>query len=62
MYEALHLFALIPFPDIDPVAFAIGPLSVHWYGLAYVAGIMLGWLYARRLISDPSLWKDGQRR
>jgi phosphatidylglycerol---prolipoprotein diacylglyceryl transferase len=60
LYEALHLFALIPFPDIDPVAFAIGPLSVHWYGLAYVAGIMLGWLYARRLVSDPALWKDGQ--
>ncbi|TWF54550.1 prolipoprotein diacylglyceryl transferase [Neorhizobium alkalisoli] len=56
MYEALHLFALIPFPDIDPVAFSIGPLAVHWYGLAYVAGIMLGWFYARKLIARPSLW------
>ncbi|TKT66094.1 prolipoprotein diacylglyceryl transferase [Rhizobiaceae bacterium LC148] len=58
MYEALHLFALMPFPDIDPVAFSIGPLSVHWYGLAYVAGILLGWLYARRLAANASLWKD----
>ncbi|CAN7406294.1 prolipoprotein diacylglyceryl transferase [Neorhizobium tomejilense] len=60
MYEALHLFALMPFPNIDPVAFSIGPLAVHWYGLAYVAGILLGWFYARRLAANGSLWKDGQ--
>ncbi|RWX79397.1 prolipoprotein diacylglyceryl transferase [Neorhizobium lilium] len=50
----------MPFPDIDPVAFAIGPLAVHWYGLAYVAGILLGWLYARRLVSNGALWKNNQ--
>ncbi|AYD01659.1 prolipoprotein diacylglyceryl transferase [Neorhizobium sp. NCHU2750] len=57
MYEALHLLAILPFPQIDPVAFSIGPLSVHWYGLAYVAGIMIGWFYARKLIERPHLWK-----
>ena len=30
---------MIPFPVIDPVAFEIGPLRVHWYGLAYLAGL-----------------------
>ncbi|WP_436255451.1 prolipoprotein diacylglyceryl transferase [Neorhizobium sp. LjRoot104] len=50
----------MPFPNIDPVAFSIGPLAVHWYGLAYVAGIMLGWFYARRLAANGSLWRDGQ--
>ena len=60
MYQALHVFALLPFPDIDPVAFSIGPLAVHWYGLAYVAGIMLGWSYARRLAANGALWKGGQ--
>lgn len=60
MYEALHLFALIPFPDIDPIAFSIGPLAVHWYGLAYVAGIMLGWLYCRQLMARPTLWPNNQ--
>jgi phosphatidylglycerol:prolipoprotein diacylglycerol transferase len=60
LYEALHLFALIPFPNIDPVAFSVGPLAIHWYGLAYVAGIMLGWFYARRLAANGSLWRDGQ--
>lgn len=44
------------FPNIDPIAFSIGPVAVHWYGLAYVAGILLGWFYARRLVSRADLW------
>ncbi|MFN3827858.1 MAG: prolipoprotein diacylglyceryl transferase [Micavibrio sp.] len=31
------------FPDIDPVAFSIGPLDIRWYALAYMAGFLLGW-------------------
>ena len=54
------LLAIMPFPEIDPVAFSLGPIAVHWYGLAYVAGILLGWLYARRLVSSPALWADGK--
>ncbi len=38
----------MPFPDIDPVAFSVGPLAVRWYALAYLAGILLGW----RLLSQ----------
>ena len=30
-----------------------GPVSVRWYGLAYMAGILLGWLYGRYLVSRP---------
>ncbi|MCG5482277.1 MAG: prolipoprotein diacylglyceryl transferase [Sinorhizobium meliloti] len=51
--------AILPFPEIDPVIFTIGPLAVRWYGLAYVAGILLGWLYARRIIQNASLWRNG---
>lgn len=50
----------IPFPNIDPVAFSLGPLSVKWYGLAYMAGLLLGWLYVKRLIADGSLWRGGR--
>lgn len=39
----------IPFPEIDPIALEIGPLVVRWYGLAYVAGILIAWWYAKRL-------------
>jgi phosphatidylglycerol:prolipoprotein diacylglycerol transferase len=49
---------VIPFPVIDPVAVSFGPIKVRWYGLAYFAGILLGWLYARRLVSHERLWGD----
>ena len=48
----------IPFPDIDPVAVQIGPIAIKWYGLAYLSGLLLGWLYIRRLLSQTQLWAD----
>ena len=44
----------IPFPDIDPVAFEIGPLVVRWYALAYIAGILAGWKYCQWLNRRPA--------
>lgn len=35
--------------DIDPVAFSLGPLDVHWYGLAYLAAFAAFWLVGSRL-------------
>ena len=52
--------AALTFPNIDPVAINIGPLSIKWYGLAYMSGLILGWLYVRRLITTPHLWKDAK--
>jgi phosphatidylglycerol---prolipoprotein diacylglyceryl transferase len=46
----------IAFPVFDPVAFAIGPFVVRWYALAYIGGIVLGWVYARALIKSEKLW------
>jgi phosphatidylglycerol:prolipoprotein diacylglycerol transferase len=40
----------LAFPAIDPVALEIGPLVLRWYALAYIAGIVLGWWLARRLV------------
>lgn len=34
----------------DPIALQIGPLAIRWYALAYIAGIVLGWRIARRLV------------
>lgn len=45
---------MLQYPDIDPVAIAIGPVAVRWYGLAYLAGIGVGWwLGRRRAARDP---------
>jgi len=51
----------IPFPEIDPVAVWLGPLSVKWYGLAYMAGLLLGWLYVKRLLRQDRLWPGNKR-
>jgi phosphatidylglycerol:prolipoprotein diacylglycerol transferase len=48
----------LPFPNIDPVALQIGPIAIKWYGLAYLAGLLLGWIYIRRLLEKPKLWRD----
>lgn len=50
----------IPFPEIDPVAFSLGPVSVKWYGLSYMAGLLLGWQYARSLLGNHRLWDNNQ--
>ena len=35
-------------PSINPVAFSIGPLEVHWYGLMYLLSFHVGWALAVR--------------
>ena len=51
-------FLLITFPVFDPIAISIGPFAIRWYALAYIAGIVLGWIYARSLLKNETLW-DG---
>ena len=36
----------LSYPQIDPVAIAIGPVAVHWYGLMYLFGFGAAWLLA----------------
>ena len=48
--------AAIPFPAIDPVLIRIGPFAIRWYALAYIAGILAGWLYARAIVRSQRLW------
>jgi phosphatidylglycerol---prolipoprotein diacylglyceryl transferase len=46
----------LPFPTFDPVLISIGPLAIRWYALAYIVGILGGWIYARRIIRAESQW------
>ena len=47
---------VIPYPEIDPIAFTVGPVAVRWYGLAYMFGLLFAWVYVRRLLQNQSLW------
>ena len=46
----------LPFPAFDPVLVTLGPFAVRWYALAYICGILLGWLYARAIIRNERYW------
>jgi phosphatidylglycerol---prolipoprotein diacylglyceryl transferase len=50
-------FLLIAFPVFDPIAISIGPIAIRWYALAYITGIVLGWVYARSLLKNERLWE-----
>ena len=54
-FGAMPLY-VIPFPAFDPVLISFGPVAIRWYALAYIVGILLGWLYARATIGCERLW------
>ncbi|MBT3599871.1 prolipoprotein diacylglyceryl transferase [Candidatus Pelagibacter sp.] len=42
--------------NFDPVAFSIFSLEFRWYSLAYIAGILIGWVYCKKkLIKDQKI-------
>jgi phosphatidylglycerol---prolipoprotein diacylglyceryl transferase len=53
----------IPFPPIKPDIFTIppipiggwefGPISLRWYALAYIVGLILGWRYCLAIAKKP---------
>lgn len=46
------MFPVLMFPQFDPVAVALGPVSVRWYALAYIAGLVVAWRLVRRWVRD----------
>jgi phosphatidylglycerol:prolipoprotein diacylglycerol transferase len=43
-------------PVLDPVALDLGPVTIKWYGLAYMVSLLLGWAYTRSLAGNQRLW------
>jgi phosphatidylglycerol:prolipoprotein diacylglycerol transferase len=46
-------------PQPDPVAFAIGPVQVHWYGLMYVLAFALFIILGRIRLKQPQIAAQG---
>ena len=44
---------MLNYPGFDPVAVALGPLKVRWYGLMYVIGFLSAWQIARYRATRP---------
>ncbi|HWG06124.1 MAG TPA: prolipoprotein diacylglyceryl transferase [Beijerinckiaceae bacterium] len=52
---------VIAYPVINPVLVQIGPFPIRWYALAYIAGLVIGWVYMRGLVRRENLWKGAPR-
>ena len=44
---------MLQYPQIDPVAIAVGPLKIYWYGLTYLVGFAAGWWLGRLRSRKP---------
>lgn len=61
------MFAVLPYPAIDPAIFTLpgfdafgwhlGPFALRWYALAYMAGLLLAWRYIGVLLKNSKLWR-----
>ena len=45
---------MLLYPSINPIAFSLGPLKVHWYGLMYAVGFIGAWLLASYRAKKPN--------
>src|SRR2546429_3997808 len=49
---------MLTYPGFNKVAFELGPIKVHWYGIMYLLGFAAAWWLARRRAAQPgSTWK-----
>ena len=44
------MIPVLLFPQFDPVIVQLGPLSIRWYALAYITGLVIGWRLVRRFV------------
>ncbi|WP_058534079.1 prolipoprotein diacylglyceryl transferase [Legionella saoudiensis] len=52
---------MLHYPYINPVAFSLGPIQVHWYGLMYLIGFVSAWLLAHWRMKHYKLdWNSDQ--
>ncbi len=52
---------MLQYPNIDPVAISLGPLTIHWYGVTYLIAFLVGWWLAKHRAKQPnSGWKPDE--
>ncbi len=47
-HEARTLNHWFQYPNIDPIAFRLGPVGIHWYGISYLVGFICVYLWMNR--------------
>ena len=51
---------MLRYPDINPVALQLGPLSVHWYGIMYIVAFGGAWFLATTRVRKSRAWTAEQ--
>ena len=42
--------------NFDPVAFEFFSFEIRWYSLSYIVGIILAWLYIKKIVLKDSYY------
>ena len=43
--------------NFDPVLIDLGLFQIRWYSIAYISGIIIGWMYAVKIIKLSTINK-----
>ena len=43
--------------NFDPVLIDLGIFQIRWYSIAYILGIIIGWIYATKIIKLTTINK-----
>ena len=46
--------------NLDPIIFTLGFISIRWYSLAYIGGVLAGWWFGKKII-NKRLQDTGQK-
>ncbi len=49
---------MLPYPKFDPILATVGPVSIRWYGLAYLAGALLGTHWVSKTLKGIGFTQD----
>ena len=52
---------MIAYPNINPIAVDLGFISIYWYGISYVVGILAAWILLRHRAPHSQLSLDNEQ-
>ena len=52
---------LTVWPHFDPILVRFGPLEIHYYALAYITALIIGWRLMRRMVREPPPVATGEQ-
>ena len=44
--------------SFDPVAFQVFSIEIRWYSLAYIFGLVTGWIYCKKILIKNEIIKN----